>query len=130
MRKLLILPLLFVLGGCAAIPALQKLESFYEDISGSTVSPQNVYIAANAFDASKTLATSYFTYCRTRLSSGICNAANRRFVLKYIRSGTAARNQLETYLVAGTPAPTQIYKTLIAAVDALKTSAISQGAAQ
>lgn len=126
-RLAALLVLALSLGGCAA---LTKLEGLYTDISGSTVSPQSVYIAVNAFDAVKTTATSYFTYCRTHLTTSICGASNRRTVLTFVRSGTAARNQLETYLVAGTPAPTQIYQTLMAAVDALKTSALSQGVAQ
>lgn len=124
-RLFLVITLALGLSGCAA---LQKLEAIYTDISGSTISPQNVYIAVNAFDATKATATQYFTYCRANLAQAICSAANRRTVLKYVRAGTAARNQLETYLVAGTAAPAQIYQTLIAVVDALKTSAVSQGA--
>lgn len=126
-RFAILLVVALSLGGCAA---LQKLEAIYTDVSGSTISPQNVYIAVNAFDATKATATSYFIYCRAHLATAVCSPANRRTVLKYVRSGTAARNQLETYLTAGTAAPTQIYQTLIAAVDALKTSAIASGATQ
>lgn len=124
-RLLVICALALSLGGCAAI---QKLEDVYSTVSGSTISPQQVYIAANAFDAVKVTATNYFTYCRTHLSTAPCSADNRRVVLKWIRSGTAARNQAETYLDASIPAPVQIYQTLVAAVTALKQSALASGA--
>lgn len=126
-RLALILLISLGLSGCAA---LTKLEAVYTDLSGSTISPQNVYIAANAFDALKVTATQYFVYCRTHLTVTVCSAANRRTVLTFVRSGTAARNQLETYLVAGTAAPAQIYQTLMAAVNGLKSSASAQGAVQ
>lgn len=126
-RLFLVLTLALGLSGCAA---LQKLEDIYTQVSGSTISPQTVYIAVNAFDATKITAANYFTYCRAHLTINACSADNRRFVLKYIKAGTAARNQLEVYLVAGTAAPIQVYQTLLAAVDALKTSALASGAAQ
>lgn len=123
-RLFLVLTLAFGLSGCAA---LQQLESVYTDISGSTISPQNVYIAVNAFDAAKATATNYFVYCKANLATAVCSADNRRAVIKYVKAGTAARNQLETYLIAGTAAPAQIYQTLMAAVSSLKASAISGG---
>jgi len=126
MKKLVIaLALAAALSGCAA---LQKLESVYQDVSGATVSPQTVYVAVNAFDAAKATATQYFNYCRTNLTMPICSANNRRTVLKYVRAGTAARNQLETYLQAGSSAPSAIFNTLKAALDSLQTSAIASGA--
>ncbi len=126
MKKLVIaLALAAALSGCAA---LQKFENIYTDVSGTTISPQTVYLAVNTFDAAKATATQYFSYCRANLTMPICSANNRRAVLKYVRAGTAARNQLETYLQAGSPAPAAIFNTLKAAVDSLQTSAIASGA--
>jgi hypothetical protein len=138
MRKLaLVLVLSLGLSGCAAI---QRLETIYSEVSGSTISPQQVYIAVNAFDAAKATVAQYFNYCRPFVNvvthralasaPAACSDNNRRTVIKYSRAGTAARNQLETYLIAGTAAPTQIYQTLVAAVGSLKLSAIASGAAQ
>ncbi len=85
-------------------------------------------------------ATGYFRYCApfVNLSSHralvsapvVCSDNNRRNVFKYVRSGTAARNQAETYLATGVSAPVAIYDTLVAAVNGLKSFASAQGAAQ
>lgn len=115
------------LSGCAA---LQTLEGLYNDVSGTSIPPDKVYILAESFDAAKIGASKYFTYCRTHLTTSPCSADNRRIVLKAIRAGTPARDQLEVYLKAGTSAPVQIYNTLLAAVGALKSSVIAQGAVQ
>ncbi len=126
-RLLLVAALALGLSGCAA---LQKLEDIASTVAGATVSPQQLYIAANAFDATKVTATGYFTYCRAHLATPPCVADNRRLVLKLVRSGTAARNQAEMYLATGASAPVAIYDTLVAAVNGLKSSASAQGAAQ
>lgn len=136
MRKIaLALVLSLGLSGCAAI---QKLEEIAATVAGTTVSPQQLYIAANAFDATKVTATSYFTYCQPFVNRTThralasaptpCSDKNRRGVFKYVRSGTAARDQAETYLATGASAPRAIYETLIAAVNGLKASASAQGA--
>ncbi len=135
MRKLLILPLLLALGGCAAV---QKLDELAGAVVGVTVTPQQLYIAANAFDATKATASGYFRYCGTYVNlkshralasaPAACSDQNRRIVFTYVRSGSAARNQAETYLATGTSAPRAIYETLIAAVSGLKASV--QGAPQ
>ena len=101
-RLLIICAVALSLGGCAAI---KQLEDIVGAVAGTTVSPQQLYIAANAFDATKITATGYFNYCRTHLATDPCAAGNRRLVLKYVRSGTAARNQAETYLETGASAP-------------------------
>lgn len=123
MRKVLLaVSLALGLSGCAEI---QPLWDAYNAVSGTTVSPQAAYVTANAFDAAKVTATQYFVYCRPRLSTPICSADNRRAVIKYVKAGTAARNQLETYLQSGAPAPKAIFDTLKAAVDSLQSSVIS-----
>src|SRR6266446_4203788 len=56
-------------------------------------------------------ATQYLVYCKANLTTAICSADNRRSVIKYVRSGRAARNQLETYVAAGNAGPAGLYNT-------------------
>lgn len=127
MRKLILaIALAASLGGCAE---LQRLQAIYDEANGTMIPPQTIYIAVNAFDAAKASAAQYFNYCRANLTLPRCSAANRRAVIKYVRAGTAARNQLETYLANNQPAPRAIFDTVKAAVDSLQASSIT-GAAQ
>lgn len=126
-RYLAILSVAIALSGCAS---LQRLETAYAFVTEATVSPQQVYIAANTFDGLQSIATQYLVYCRSNLATPPCTAANRRVVIRGVRSGRAARNQLETYLTQSQPAPAQIYNTLIAAITSLQSSAAAKGAAK
>lgn len=133
MHKILVGILLAAgLSGCAAI---QSLENIVSQVDGSTISPQNVYVAANAFDTLQIGVKAYFDYCRPHVAKdgsadvAVCSTGNRRTVIAAVRAGRAARNQLEVYLNAGTPAPVQVFNTLKAAVTALQSSAI-QGVAK
>lgn len=119
-------------GGCAG--ELQKFKTAVSIVTGTTVSPTTVIVAANAFNGIKATATNYLRYCKTNLSRSECSATNRRNVIKYVRAGTAARNQLETYLTTNSDAPATIYNALIAAYNALndpaQTPVTAVGAAQ
>lgn len=135
-RLFLVLTIALGLSGCAA---LQKLEEIAGQIAGTTVSPQQLYIAANAFDAAKTGTSTYFRACAPFVNlkthkayttaPAACSDNNRRTVFSFIHAGTPARDQAETYMATGAPAPIAIYNTLVAAMNGLKSSA-SQGAAQ
>jgi len=128
MRKILVIIALAVsLGACAQ---LQKLEQAYTFVSGSTVPPQAVVVAANTFDGLQGTATQYLIYCKANLSQPICVATNRRNVIRYVRAGRAARNQLESYIAQGASAPATIYNTLIAAISSLQASAANAGASR
>lgn len=123
MKKLIIIALALSLGACAQ---LQKLETAYEVVTEATVTPKQIYIAANTFDGVQATATNYLNYCRPRLTEEVCSADNRRIVIKAVRSGRAARNQLETYLDKNNPAPSTIYNVLIAAITTLNSSAATK----
>src|SRR6267142_4223067 len=105
------------LGGCAE---LQRAQQIYE-VATTAMVPANVVIpAANAFDILKATATNYGSYCiAQKMAPSICAAATRRIVVKFVRSGTAARVQMESSLATGQPVPSSVYNILIAAVQAL-----------
>lgn len=113
------------LGGCAS--ELQKLHTVYSIVTETTVSPSTIIVAANSFDALEATATQYLTYCKANLTASACSADNRRTVIKAVRAGRAARNQLETYVTNNTAAPSAIYNTLVAAINTLNTSAAAGG---
>jgi hypothetical protein len=128
MRKYLAAALVLgslALGGCAS--ELQKLHTVYSIVTETTVSPSTIIVAANSFDALEATATQYLTYCKANLSTSACSADNRRAVIKAVRAGRAARNQLETYVTSNTAAPSAIYNTLVAAINTLNTSAAAGG---
>ena len=124
MRKLLCIASFVVLAGCAQVTTAYKL------ITDTTVTPAVLLTAANSFDILEGTATQYLVYCKTNLTTTACSASNRRTVIKYVRSGRAARNQAETYISSQTNAPSAIYNTLVAAINNLNTSPAQKGAAQ
>jgi hypothetical protein len=128
MRKYLAAALVLgslALGGCAS--ELQMLKTVYSVVTETTVSPSTIIVASNSFDALEATATQYLTYCKANLSTSACSADNRRTVIKAVRAGRAARNQLETYVTNNTAAPSAIYNTLVAAINALNISAATSG---
>lgn len=124
MRKLIICATVaLALAGCSTLQTLQQ-------VAGTTVSPTQAIVAANAFDAAESAATSYLVYCKTNLTTAACSADNRRSVIKYTRAGRAARNQIETAISTNTSVPAAVYNSLIAAVTNLKASPAANGGAQ
>lgn len=102
--------------GCAQLQAI-------ETVVTTTVTPTQAIVTANAFNAVKSGATAYLTYCVSTPTDATCSADNRRKVISYVRSGTAARNQIETYITSGgTSIPSAVYNTLVVAVNNLKTT--------
>lgn len=120
------------LAGCAGLNAAVGV---YNTVTETTV-PANVVIpTANAFNILKAGATNYGRYCiQQKMAPAICDASTRRAVVKSVRAGTAARNQLEDSVVNNQPALSSIYNVLVVAVNGLqKTPAAStqfMGAAQ
>lgn len=114
--KIMVLGAALALGACAQLQTLTTVAS-------ATVTPTEAIVAANAFNAVKSGATAFLTYCSQTPTDSTCSATNRRNVIAYTRSGTAARNQIETYISSGgTSVPSAIYNTLVAAVTNLKAS--------
>ncbi len=117
MKKFLVAGLLALsLAGCATI------KTDWAIITGTTVSPTQIIVAANAFDAAEASATQYLLYCKATVPApSYCALAARRTVVKAVRAGIDARNQLEPYITSGTAGPLAIYNTLVATVTSLQT---------
>jgi hypothetical protein len=104
-----------ILSGCATISNLQTA-------LGTSVSPTQAILAANAYDAIEAGATGFLTFCKSNAANSSCSAANRRSVISYTRAGRAARNQMEGYIQSSTSIPAAIYNSVVAAVNNLKTT--------
>jgi hypothetical protein len=119
----------FVIGltSCATLNSdIAKLQQVYTVATTTSVPPQTVIVAANAFDALKATAINYATYCiQGKFVDPICSAANRRKVVQFVRSGTTVRNQLEVSIATNTPAASTLYNILVAAVNGLNSSALA-----
>ena len=116
MKKLLLMiPLALSLGACAS------LDTAWNVITGVSASPQQIVVAANAFDAGEASATQYLLYCKATVPApSYCALATRQSVVKAVRTARAARNALEPYIVSGTAGPSALYNALIAAVTQLQ----------
>lgn len=117
MKKLLLLiALALPLGACAT------LEKDWAIVTGVSVSPTQIIIAANAFDAGEASATQYLLYCKaTTPAPSYCALKTRKAVVSAVRAGRTARVQLEPYIVSGAAGPVAIYNTLVAVVSQLQT---------
>src|SRR5271168_3385542 len=104
-----------LLVGCA------NLQTAWTLITSATVSPTQIIIAANAFDAAEASATQYLLYCKANPTVSYCARATRVSVVSGVRAGQAVRVQLEPYIVSGTAGPVALYNSLIAAVTSLQT---------
>lgn len=116
-----------VVAGCSTLNSdITKLRQVYTVVTETTVPPSTVIIVANAFDAIKATAVNYGKYCiQGKFVDPICSAENRRKVIQFVRSGTTARSQLELSITTNTPAASTLYNVLIAAVNGLQSSALS-----
>lgn len=117
--KKLILCCALLLGGCSAI------QNAYTIATGASVTPNQVYIAANAFDVVEATATQYLKLpaCVTG-GSAVCRTATAvNAIVPAVRSGRAARNQLEAAVNAsgGAPVSATIYSVLTGATTTLQT---------
>lgn len=114
----LIVGLSFALGGCATV------SKDWGILTGSTVSPQAVIVAGNAYDAIEASATNYLTFCKANRTVAGCKGyvSARAAILPAIRAGRVARNNLEAFLIAnpGQLGPTGLYNALIAAVNTMQ----------
>ncbi len=97
MRKLLLAAALaFALGGCAL---LQKIETGISIATGPVVTPQEVYIAINAFDGIEVTATNYLRV--TCPSRNACqNPTAAASIITWVRGGRDDRNRLKAGLRA------------------------------
>lgn len=95
----------------------------YQLATETTVPAEAVIPVANTFNILKAAATNYGRYCiQKSMQPAICSADIRRNVIRAVRAGTGARNQLEASVRNGTPALSSIYNVLVSAVTSLQTS--------
>lgn len=103
-----------MVGACSTLQTVQQ-------VATSVVPAEVVIPTANAFDILKGTATNYGRYCiANSMPEPICSASNRRAVIRFVRSGTAARKQLVASIENGTPAAASVYNVLVAAVQGLQ----------
>lgn len=128
MKKFLVVAALLAtvgLGGCAS---LQNLENnvgvAWNVLTTASVSPTQIIVAANTYDALEATATQYLGYCNTPAGAAqsICALSTRKTVVASVRAGRAARNALEPYVVSGTAGPAVVYNTLMAVIHTLQST--------
>lgn len=113
-----IILLCFALGGCAS------LQNVYNAATGSYVTPQDVYVAANTFDGLELAAKNYdqLPLCSANVSFACRTSAGVKTVGKAVRAGRSARNQLEGYVTAnpGKLVPIANYTALTTAINTIQ----------
>lgn len=102
MKKLLVIvAITLTLAGCAGT----RVGNFFE-VAGNAITaaqsanitPQQIYIAANAFDAVKVSATNYLELKRCPTNAPFCrDPAVTKKLIPLIRAGTIARNNAVTW---------------------------------
>lgn len=117
-RIILALSLAFALAGCAS------LSNTWNAVTGATVSPAAVIVAANAFDALEVTATNYLKLVKCNGSNGpVCrDPAATKVIVPAVRSGRVARNNLEQFLKdnPGQLGPSGLYNALTASINTLQ----------
>jgi hypothetical protein len=133
MKKILPVHVLIVFWACAALSlgACSTLQNITGIVTGTTVTPEQAYIAANAFDAVEATATTYLNLppCATG-GPTICRTASAvNAIVPAIRSGRIARNNLEAAVNAsgGAPVPATLYQVLQGATSTLQGIIVQYG---
>lgn len=118
MKRLLVAAVALSLGGCATF------QKDWSAVTGATISPTAVIVAANSFDALEATATSYLTFCKANRALPVCSGyvAARKQIVPAVRSGRAARNNLETFMQQnpGALGPSGLYNALTSAIGTLQ----------
>lgn len=99
-------------------------------VTSASVSPTQIIVAANTYDALESTATQYLGYCKTTLGAAqsACTLSTRKTVVASVRAGRAARNSLEPYVVTGTAGPAALYNTLVSVIQTLQGTSLPTGA--
>ena len=92
------------------------------DTTVATLTPQEVYVGANAFDAVEATATSYLTLPLCPQPGACRTAAATNAIVKPIRLGRKARSAIEAYVAAnpGASVPVSLANALSADVASLQ----------
>jgi len=111
-----------MLGGCAT--ELQKLQTVWSMATSASVSPQQIIVAGNAFDAAEASATQYLLWCKANptVAPAACTLPIRKKVVAAVRAGRSARTSLEPYVVSGTAGPAALFNTLVSSINTLQTN--------
>lgn len=111
------------LGGCA------QLTNAYNALNGATITSQQVYIAANAFDAIEASATQYLRLPVCGSTTPCRNAGATNTIVAAVRAGRLARNALEAAVNAnpGAPVNANLMATLTSSTSALKAILVEFG---
>ena len=119
-KMLLVIAISLSLGACA------DLQNLFGLVTGTTVTPDQAYIAANSFDVVEQTATTYLSLpaCTTGGTVVCRSAAATAAIVPAIRSARIARNNLEAAINAnangGAPIPATVEQVLTAAVNTLQ----------
>lgn len=116
-----ILPVLALAFALTGIAGCAQIQNAYSVVTGATITPQQVYIAANAFDAVEASGTQY-------LRLPVCgklpcrNPSATNSLVASIRAGRLARNKLEAAVQAnpGAPVNANLMATLTSSTQTIK----------
>lgn len=134
MKKILLAALLAVsLGGCATINAdLTKLKQVYSVATTATVPATTAQIAVSSFQVLEAATTEYLVFCKSAPSVSACapgtvtNPGPLRLVIKYVRAGRAARDQVKAAGKTNGLIATTTYNLLVTAITNLSASPVSK----
>jgi hypothetical protein len=105
------------LGGCA------NLQTVWTTITSASVSPTQIIVAGNAFDAAEASATQYLLACKSKaIPASTCNLVTRKQVVASVRAGRSARNSLEPYVISGTAGPAALYNAMVTSINTLQSN--------
>lgn len=115
--------IILALGGSLALGGCAELGNIVGAVTGSAVSPQAVYLAANSFDVIEATATNYdkLPPCSSGTSYLCRTPSGVATVDIAIRSGISLRNQLEAYVTTnpGSLVPISNYNALLAVISTI-----------
>lgn len=116
-RILIVCTLALALTGCSTFG---KIETAFGVLTGATVSPQAVVIAANTFDALEATATNYLRLKKCIGANGpVCrDPGATKVLIPAVQEARGARNDLEAFLKAhpGQLGPSGLYDALQTAI--------------
>jgi hypothetical protein len=104
------------LGACA------NLKTAWQVATSASVSPTQIIVAGNAFDAAEASATQFLLYCKANAVTSACALPIRRKIVAAVRAGRTARNGLEPYVTSGTAGPSALFNVLINSINTLQTN--------
>ncbi len=121
--------IVFIVSFTLLLGACTTWQNAYNTVTGATVSPTAVYVAANAFDAVEVTATNYLRLKKCTGTNGpVCRSpAATKQIIPAVRAGRVARTNLENFMAQnpGALGPAGLYNALTAATATLQ-SIVSQ----